>query len=178
MIPVIKSHDEDCVSAHALYKALKLTTPPYAQWVESWLPNTEEAHDYYEGDDVTPKRGTPYLEYFLSLKFAKELCEKRRKPEAAALATFLGEHLPPSIPTPLPVPDILEGNVSVVETTPPAKEPFIVEPETIVEIVLEAQRARAAFDKQENELKAQLAQLQADRAAFIEQTNNRLGLAA
>ena len=178
MIPVIKSHDEDCVSAHALYKALKLTTPPYAQWVESWLPNTEEACDYYPGDDVTPKRGTPYVDYFLHLKLAKALCVKRRKPEAAALTTFLGEHMHPGIPTPLPAPDALEENMLVVDTMPPAKEPFIVEPEIIVEIVLEAQRARAAFDKQENELKAQLAQLQADRAAFIAQTTNRLGLAA
>lgn len=178
MILIVKSHDKDCVSAHALYKALKITAPPYDKWVETWLSSAKEDHDYYQGDEVAPKRGTPYKDCFLTLKFAKELCEKRRKPEAAALATFLGEHMHPSIPTPLPAPDTLEENVLVADSTPTATAPVVVEPETIVEIVLEAQRVRAAFDKQENELKTQLAQLQADRAAFIEQTNNRLGLAA
>ncbi|RZK44990.1 MAG: hypothetical protein EOO61_01790 [Hymenobacter sp.] len=184
MIPIVKFHDEDCVSAHALYKALKLTTPPYAKWVELWLPDAEEARDYYHGSDVTPKRGTPYLEYFLRLKFAKELCEKRRKPEASIIAIFLSEHMQTDILTPSPALDMGKDQELVVDSTHVdaeftlTEEVVSVEPEAIVELVLKAQQACASFAERESTLNAQLAQLRVDWAAFIKQTNTKLGFAA
>lgn len=177
MIAIIKSHDEDCVSAHALYKALKINTPPYAKWVENWLPSAKEDHDYFKGDDVKPIRGNSYTEYFLTLEFSKKLCEKRRKKDAVELASFLGEHMRTETHAPTSmVPGIDEADVLVEESVSLLVEPLplaqnaAIGPQDVAAMVTEEQCAFAKLEEEKNYHLAEAAR----RTAAMEECQKRL----
>lgn len=169
MLTIDKTHAEACVSAHDLFKALKITNTTYAKWAETWLPSAKADRDYYTGGDKKTLRGAAYTDYFLPLQFAKKLCENRKKKEAVVLTSFLDGLLQSEI------------SASQMPSTPivaDSKQSVLTNLQNIMDLVLKAQRVRASLDAWEEELEAQLARLYAERTPLIERATIQLGIAA